>query len=230
MDLGQVISKYEVQGSQLDDLKTYFRTMLEVTLSSLSSPIPSPDQELSNEYWDELRSRVKAPDAIAQASARLGELQTLLGKLAQFPDDFELKLSTFISLLSALDQKKSNFDKKVLSDFYQTGLQALTEKKATPDVCPFCGTTFPWDKLTSHVESQYRALDFYEIEQQHKDLLAIWGDIKLPISDRRIILSQIELSAVKEAYNLVGNTSPLKRLFPYNRSMAQVLIHGHKML
>jgi recombinational DNA repair ATPase RecF len=210
-DLNQTISKYEVRGSKLDDLKAHFQTIHEVTLASLSLSIKYPDQDLSTEYWEELRHRVKAPDAIAQASSRLGELQTLYDKLTPLPENFANDILAFISEVRILAQKKNNFDKKVLSDFYLVGMRVLEEKKAAIDICPFCGTPFPWEKLFSHVESNHKALNFYEIEQQHLSLLAAWEKIKQPISDRKIIFAQIELSAVKDAYNLVVNIANAER-------------------
>jgi recombinational DNA repair ATPase RecF len=232
-DLTQAINRYDVKGNKLEDLRSNFQTNLEVTLSSLGLMIPSSDENLSNEYWEGLRNQVKAPEAITQASTRLGELQTLLGKLTPFPDDFANNLVVFSSLLAELEQRKSNFDKKILSDFYQLGKQVIEEKKSTPDECPFCGTTYLWESLYLHVQEQHNQLDFSEIEQQHKTLISKWGEVKQIITDRRIMLSTIDLSMVKEAFKLVGDTSVVDaaiRLNTFDSITAETWVKNAKSL
>lgn len=205
--LEQSFQTFRVEGSSLKDLIGQFRTLLEITLTSLEYPTPTMDDDLSDDFWEVLRTQVKSPEANSRASARLGELTLLLEKLTPFTEEFKTNLEAFQELSRDLDQQKNKFDKKVLSEFYQKGLQVLSENKSTPDLCPFCGTSFPWKNLILHVESQHRTLDFSDIEKQHSALVRIWETIKQSINDRRMILSNIDLSEIKEAYNRIGNTS-----------------------
>lgn len=207
--LEQTSTRFEVQGREFDELWSFFWTKLEVTLSSLNYPIPHEQGSLTEQYWEEIRRKVRLPESTLKASMRLGELKTLFDKLSPFEIDLSGEFETLLENVRNLERQKDYFDKEVLAQFYEAGLQIIHEHKTPQDQCPFCSTPYSWERLSSEVKTRNRQLNFTEIQTLHKRLDAQWKLIKQQISSKNADLANVEISVVKEAYNKTRNMTPI---------------------
>jgi recombinational DNA repair ATPase RecF len=206
--LQQALLRFEVQGQNFDDLKTFFWTKLEVTLSSLNFTIPNEQADLNEHYWENLKKSVRLPESSIKASMRLGELKTLLDKLSPFDIKLFHELDNLLVDVDVLERQKEYFDKEILAQFYKAGLQIIHEHKTPQDHCPFCQTAYSWGKLLSEVEKRNEQLKFDEIQILQKRVDARWKIIKQQIASKNADLASVDITAVKDAYARIRTLAP----------------------
>jgi hypothetical protein len=127
--ISQTAERYEVKSQSIYDLQSSFWTRFEITLASLNYPIPNQEEQLSSQYWDDLRKKIRMSETSIKASRRLGELQGFLTKLSPFEIDLVSELKLFVDDVANLKTKKQFFDKAILAEFYKSGLQIIQEQK-----------------------------------------------------------------------------------------------------
>lgn len=108
----QAAERYEVESQTVDKLLSTFWTRLEITLASLNYPIPNQNEQLKNQYWDNLRKKIRMSEQAIEASRRLGELQNFLTKLSPFEIDLAAEMKRFVNDVSNLGNQKQFFDKR----------------------------------------------------------------------------------------------------------------------
>lgn len=204
----KVIETNQITAETLEELKSQFQTLLEVTLTSLSLSSP-PYNKINNEFWINVRAQIITPAPITATSSRLGELNTILGKLLPFPDKTIASIKILKDQAIALNEKKDKFDKELLVKFYQAGLEIIKTNKAGQGLCPFCLSPYDWKQLANEVSERNETLDFAMIQHNHLELLQTWSYLKSEINSRRLNLSTIEISAVKECFDQVDTIEDL---------------------
>jgi len=201
-DFQRVLQTNEINVESLDDLKSQFQTLLEVTLTSLSMTAPDND-EINADFWTDVRGKIITPDPVATVTARLSELNIISGKLTLFSDEIIASIGTLNDLAAALNGKKEDFDKELLAEFYQAGLSIIGTGKTEQDICPFCLSPFDWEHLAKEVAERNQALDFAAIQNDHQELLQAWEGLKSEINSRRSNLGTIEITVVKDTFSEV---------------------------
>lgn len=209
IQLQQAFLKFDAQGQDFQDLKSFFWTKLEVTLSSLNFVIPNAYANLDENYWNELKKSVRLPESTIKASMRLGELKSLQDKLSPFEIDLVSEIGALLIDVESLEKQKEYFDKEILSQFYKAGLQIIHEHKTPQDYCPFCLTAYSWEKLSKDVERRNQQLKFEEIQSLQKSVDTRWKKIKQHVSNKNADLANIDITAVKDAYSLIKSASAL---------------------
>lgn len=207
-DFQRVAKANELDVETLDDMKAQFQTILEVTLTSLSISSPAYE-DIDYEYWNGVNSQISVPDPIAAVSDRLGELNAISGKLHLFSEEIIATVDILNDQSSALDGKKDDFDKEILAEFYKSGLEIIEAGKSEQDLCPFCFSPYDWEHLVNEVIERNQSLDFETIQNDHRELIQNWEDLKAEINSRRSNLNNIEISAVKDAF---GNVDSIREL------------------
>lgn len=207
-ELQKLATTHEVKsGSKatFDEVKKHFWTLFEVNLQSIHKEKPN-EAELSPEYWDALKKSIRTPDSLKEISARHGNLKTQLSILTPFDTQFVKRLEDLRKKVSDLGKQKQNFDKNVLAELYNKGLQVITDGKSVADFCPLCGTEFKWHDLRLHIESIQKQLNFGIINTQSKLVLSEWVVVKTTISRRASLGGDSSPSNIREAYNQIFNS------------------------
>jgi recombinational DNA repair ATPase RecF len=231
-DLHSSIQRLNRTGKTLDDLKNHFQTLLEVNLTSLSLEIPVIT-DISDDYWDQIHSKVKTPEDIVLAASRLSHLKELKGQLALLDNKLMDNLEELTRIVQDLAPYKTDFDKEVLVKFYRSGLQIMDENTGLENHCPFCSTPYQWDKLRKHVEEQHDKLNFSAVQFKQKTLQEKWNQIKEIIQFRLNILKSSELTVVKEIAVTVADLSIVEdslSLEKFDRETIQMWIQKLKEL
>jgi recombinational DNA repair ATPase RecF len=198
----KTIQANEIEVASLDDLKVHFQMLLEVTLASLTMTVPI-DDEINSDFWKVLQEKISTHKPVTAVTARLGELNTILGKLSPFSGETNIALGNLNDQAAALNARKEDFDKELLAVFYQTGLKIIENDKAEQGLCPFCLTPFDWEHLTNEVDTRNQTLNFIAIQSDHQVLLQTWNNLRPEVNSRRSNLGVIEITALKNAFNEV---------------------------
>ena len=203
-DLEKAAQDFSCTTANIEDLKSHFRTLLEANLSSLEQAAPDVTT-ITELYWHDLLSTVKTSADVIYAANRLSNLTVLKNQLNPFDEDYDIALTDFNNEVRNLAKRKLDFDKELLSIFYQKGLQVLDEKKSTLGKCPFCSKDFDWDDLREHVHDLNKDLNFAGIQSGHQEIMAKWRSIQDKLQNRQSDFQGSSLTEIQQVYQEVSD-------------------------
>ena len=188
----------------LESLRQLLRSRIEVAAISYNLP---PSQTIDPKFWDQLFERSQPSQESRQTELRIEKLDAMLRALWCLPDELVDGVNSLRLLVTNLSAKKKQFDKDVLAEFYNRGLDLIRKGVVDPTKCPFCGSPYDPATLVHRVSEQLDALDLAAIRSDAADLESLWRRIRTA-ADRQVQdLAQIGMSELREALSRLGSVS-----------------------
>lgn len=202
----------DLSDSPLETLARELMGRLGVVLASLDMPIPECADEVDDALWTSLHKKTQAPDSYRQASERLVSLERLSTAINPFEESFLAEIAELLKRAESLAQKKDDFDKELLSEFYAKGLEVIDQGKTSQNQCPFCTTSYDWDMLSGEVAERLAELDFEGIKRESESLVQRWQQLRTQVSSRVQSASNVDLLAVRQAISTLPDDAATQRV------------------
>lgn len=175
-DLKAIFLRFNLPSTSVstEDLGVELIKELEIIASSLLIETPDSINKIDRAFWTNLRAKTRQPDVYIQKTQRLEELTNLSKSLPQLEPAFFTSLSDLINQLEKLTQSKSQFDKQLLFEFYNQGLEVMEKSQVPSEECPFCQTVFNWQQLQESVQQRLSELNLTQIQHELSSIQQNW--------------------------------------------------------
>lgn len=204
--------------SDLDDPEMFLATMqasmaseLEIILSSLELPMPEGMAQIPSAFWMRLRQHTQPADPRQHAASRIDALESLASALNPFDRTFHEQFAQFQEDLTRLAGKKDRFDKQIVADFYEKGLEIIREGNTSGSRCPFCETAINLDELQVSVVERLTALDIGDLQQESKELIAGWNNLNAHVKRTERTALGSNLSSIHDSVQEIPDDAAVQQ-------------------
>lgn len=204
-------SGYSPNCVSLEDLETEFMRELEILLQSLSLNIPNNISDIDGDLWNQLRLASRPPDAYIQRTERIQKLLDLSKRFPHLDDNFQRILADFVNEVELLSERKANFDKKLLADFYEKGLTIMQTTLVKNEECPFCQTPFEWEGLKESVNNRLSNLALAEINRRVRHIHQMWEGLRKSLEEAMLAAQKSDLPSLISASEKIPETVDIHR-------------------
>jgi hypothetical protein len=177
-------------------------------LTSIGMPTLTSFDDIKMELWQTIRAQTGSDQSLSNSIKQVSALHTEENNHKPMAAIFHTDLAEFEQTFDSVFALKASFDKQVLKEFYEKGIDVLTKRLTEPDACPFCGQAYEWSKLKRDVEKNRTELRIDDLVLVRDVLLKKWSSLRTPLETK---FAQIQKTRWTDLAKSAANVKDLRQ-------------------